>query len=160
MKSAAFLRRARKTDVDWGKWESGRPMPKSALKLRKPYPVSGKWTWRLVRFSVDGDRYTVLLKHRKGRQDFMAMLVRETEGEPGSVLCRIEHHGSHPGWHVHYQAHAPFVSGVVRMPGERRRDCGVDSAFEANVVVEFNAWAMTLAERLFNLREDQDKGLL
>ena len=154
MRSAAWIRSADKTDVNTGSWKSGR-MPKTIVRTKAPYVLSGSWSWRVVTFKFEGDDYTLLIAHRAERTDFMAMLVHV--GQEATILCRLEHHGSHPGWHVHYQAQRPFVSGVTTFPHWRKRYCGGDSAFKADVVSGFEPWAMTLANRLFCFQPHDDE---
>ena len=159
MKAAASIRCAEKANVDLGSWTRGKRMPKTAFRLRKPYPVPRAWVWRIISFECAGEPYKVLLKARPERHDFMAMLVHD-EGEP-TVLCRVEHHGSHPGWHIHYQAERPFSSGVVVAPHMRKRRCGQDVDFGPSVVSQFDAWAVTFAAHLFGLRRggEDENGL-
>ncbi len=157
MRATPYIRSASKTDLKVGPWQSGKRLPKTAIRTKRPYPVTGKWTWRLISFTCGGEPYKVLLKHRKERQDFMAMLVHD--GVEATVLCRVEHHGSHPGWHVHYQPNSPFVAGVVRTPNEKRKDCGQGSSFGTKVLSEFDTWAMTVASQLFGLTSESEDDL-
>lgn len=156
MQSAAWIRLANKDDVNTGSWKTGR-MPKSAIRTKAPYVLSGSWSWRIITFSAKGENYTILVAHRAERADFMAMLVHA--GSEATVLCRVEHHGSHPGWHIHYQAERPYVRGVTNFPRWRKRDCGGDSAFKADVLSGFEPWAMTVANKLFRF-QSHDSELL
>lgn len=146
MKSAAWARAADKIGVNTGAWKTGR-MPKTIIKTKGPYALSGSWCWRVITFQAGGQPYLVLLAHRAERGDFLAMLLHS--GKEATMLCRVEHHGSHPGWHVHYQAERPFITGVTNFPRLRKRDCGGDSSFGPNMITGFEAWAVTVAERLF-----------
>lgn len=151
MKSVAGVRCAKKANVDLGAWKTGQRFPKSALNLRGPYPIPTGWTWRQIKFSADGENYTIVLKFRKERHDFMAMLVHS--GEPDTVLCRLEHHGSHAGWHIHYQCERPFIQGAANFPTLRVRECDQDTKFTDLMLFDFEAWAMTFAASAFGLRE-------
>lgn len=153
MRSAAWIRSSEKENVDTGSWKTGK-MPKTVIRTKAPYQLSGSWSWRVVTFSTDGENYALLIAHRAERADFLAMLVHA--GSESTVLCRLEHHGSHPGWHVHYQAERPFIRGVTAFPRWRKRDCGRDSAFKADVVSGFEPWAMTLANKLFCFQPHDD----
>jgi len=154
MKTASWLRCAKKTDVKTGSWKHGK-MPKGVIKTKGPYVLSGSWCWREITFVAADEPYTVLLAHRAERADFLAMLAHR--GKEATILCRIEHHGSHPGWHVHYQHERPLISGVANFPRWRKRDCGRDSAFGTDMVSGFEAWAVTLADRLFRFNPRNDE---
>ncbi|WP_283177882.1 hypothetical protein [Gemmobacter sp. 24YEA27] len=122
-------------------------MPKTCIKTKAPYVLAGSWSWRIITFNAEGHPYSILLAHRAERGDFLAMLVHA--GKEATMLCRVEHHGSHPGWHVHYQAERPFLTGVTNFPRLRKRDCGGDTSFGPNMVSGFEAWAISVADRLF-----------
>lgn len=151
MRSASGIRQAPKAGVDLGLWKTGQKFPKNGLNLRSPYPVTGQWSWRQIRFQAGDDRYSILIKCRPERLDFMAMLVHC--GQPDTVLCRVEHHGSHPGWHLHYQCKRPFFQGVVSFPDMRRRGCGHTQDFGSKRVTGFEAWAITFVVKAFGLEE-------
>jgi hypothetical protein len=141
-----------KTDLDLGTWATGKRMPKSAFPLRpnQAYRLGGAWTWRVISFALDGRYYRVLLAHQSDKQEFIGMLGRLEEGVM-TVLCRIEHHGSHPGWHVHYQPYFEKQVGVVRGADEKRRDCGRGVKFGTDVLSGFDDWAISIAHTLFKL---------
>lgn len=124
-KGAAWVRLSEKEDVSTGSWNKGKKMPKTAFPLRPShaYQLAGTWSWRMVSFSAGGEKYRVLLAHKYEKQEFLAMLGRIDSREM-TLLCRVEHHGSHPGWHVHYQPFEKKQSGIIRGADERRRLCG------------------------------------
>lgn len=103
-RGAAWVRSAEKEQVSIGTWTTGKKMPKTTFPLRgnQAYRLAGTWTWRLITFVAASENYRVLLAYKADKQEFMAMLGHLV-GREMTVLCRIEHHGSHPGWHVHYQ---------------------------------------------------------
>lgn len=138
-------------------------MPKTAFPFRSnSYRLAGTWTWRLISFVIGSESYRVLLAHKADKQEFLAMLGQLVDGEM-TVLCRVEHHGSHPGWHVHYQPNELKQCGVVIGAGTRKRRCGRDSRFGTDVASGFDDWAISVAHSLFNLsyiRGDNDGRLL
>jgi len=163
-KGAAWVRSAGKDQVSTGNWTTGKKMPKTAFPLRSnhSYRLAGTWTWRLISFAVSGEQYRVLLAHKAEKQEFMAMLGHLVDRDM-TVLCRIEHHGSHPGWHVHYQPNETKQSGVVIGADARKRPCGGDSRFGTDVISGFDDWAISVAHSLFKLphaRGDSDEPLL
>jgi len=163
-KGAAWVRSAGKEQVSTGNWTTGKKMPKTTFPLRsnQSYRLAGTWTWRLISFVVGTDQYRVLLAHKAEKQEFMAMLGHLV-GRDMTVLCRIEHHGSHPGWHIHYQPFETKQSGVVIGVDARKRPCGRDSRFGTDVLSGFDDWAISVAHSLFNLphaRGDSDEPLL
>ena len=151
-RGAAWVRSAEKEQVNLGTWATGKKMPKTTFPLRasQSYRLSGNWTWRMISFVVASESYRVLLAHKADKQEFMAMLGH-LDGKEMTVLCRIEHHGSHPGWHVHYQPNLSKQSGVVIGADVRRRPCGRDSRFGTDVLSGFDDWAISVAHNLFNL---------
>lgn len=163
-RGAAWVRSAEKEQVSIGTWTTGKKMPKTTFPLRgnQSYRLAGTWTWRLISFVAASENYRVLLAHKADKQEFMAMLGHLV-GREMTVLCRIEHHGSHPGWHVHYQPYESKQSGVVIGADARKRPCGRDSRFGTDVVSGFDDWAISVAHSLFNLphaRGDSDVRLL
>lgn len=151
-RGVAWVRSAEKTHVNTGSWNTNKKMPKASFPLRgsQSYRLAGTWTWRVVSFSVGSDQYRILLAHKAKKHEFIAMLGH-LEGRDMTVLCRIEHHGSHPGWHVHYQPRASKQKGVVRGVDEKKRSCGGDARFGTDVETGFNDWAISIAYDLFNL---------
>lgn len=149
---AAWVRSLEKETIHPGKWTSGKRMPKEAFPLRpsQPYRLAGTWTWRVISFLAKGDEYRVLLAYKADKQEFLAMLGR-LAGREITVLCRVEHHGSHPGWHVHYQPGRVKQSGVVVGADLKKRACGVNSGFGTDVLSGFDDWAISLGHSLFKL---------
>lgn len=153
MKSAFMIRLADKNNLTVGSWKHGK-MPRTVLKTKGAYQLAGSWSWKTITFDSDGEPFIILLAHRADRQDFMALLAHN--GKESTILCRVEHHGSHPGWHVHYQAERPYVSGVTNFPHWHKRDCGSGVGFGTNMVSGFEAWAMTSASVLFGIVQKND----
>lgn len=151
-RGAAWVRSADKGEISTGKWTKGKKMPKTAFPLRgsQAYRLSGTWTWRLISFVAGKEDYRILLAHKDEKQEFMAMLGKLLDREM-TVLCRVEHHGSHPGWHVHYQPFEKRQSGVIRGADEKKSTCGRGSRFGTDVVSGFDDWAISVAHNLFNL---------
>ena len=151
-KGAAWVRSAAKEQVNTGVWITGKKMPKTAFPLRgtQSYRLAGTWTWRLITFVAESCDYRILIAYKADKQEFRAMLG-VLVGKEMTVLCRIEHHGSHPGWHVHYQPGLSKQSGVVIGADEKRRSCGQAEIFGAGVASHFEDWAISIAHSLFNL---------
>lgn len=151
-KGAAWVRSSEKQIMNAGRWASGKKMPRDSFPLRpsQAYRLPGTWTWRVISFSVRGDEYRVLLAYKADKQEFRAMLGRLTDREM-TVLCRVEHHGSHPGWHVHYQPQKIKQSGVVIGIDIKKRACGLNSRFGTDVVSGFDDWAISVGYKLFKL---------
>lgn len=146
-------------NVDDGQEDAQDHVP---LRGNQAYRLAGTWTWRLITFVAASENYRVLLAYKADKQEFMAMLGHLV-GREMTVLCRIEHHGSHPGWHVHYQPYESKQSGVVIGADARKRPCGRNSRFGTDVVSGFDDWAISVAHSLFNLphaRGDSDERLL
>ena len=95
--------RARKTDVMYDGWQSGR-MNKSLFPLgksgRHSLRLSGGYEWRLVRFAALGCDFRLLIAVNFAKQEYYAHLGRACQGDT-QMLASYEFHGTHPGWHVH-----------------------------------------------------------
>lgn len=158
---APWVRAARKEQVDMGRWVTGKRMPPRAFPMRAPYRLGSAWTWRVISFVAGRAEYRILVAYRADRHEFIAMLGHLADKEM-TVLCRVEHHGSHPGWHVHYQSDKIKQSNVVRSVGERRRSCGGAGSFGTNMAHGFEGWAISVASDLFRLNrvQGEDGGLL
>ena len=152
-RSAAWVRSAGKREISWNAWTTGKKMPKSAFPLtnRRAYQLAGTWTWRTGIFLIAEEEFRILLAYKVDKQEFLAMLGR-VDPDGTTVLCRVEHHGSHPGWHVHYQPFRTQQTGVIRSADEKRRPCGKGARFGTQVSQEFKNWAMTIATELFKLK--------
>ena len=153
---AAWVRSQDKANIELGNWNRSKRMPKSAFPLRinQAYRLPGTWTWRVLKFDVDEFQYRVLLAYKLEKQEFIAMLGLFVKDDT-TVLCRVEHHGSHPGWHVHYQPGFSKQSGVIRGLGERKRNCDKTSGFNNALVQGFEDWAISVSIGIFGIPQTQ-----
>lgn len=157
MIGVAAIRDAPKRDVDLGRWSTGKKMSRSSFPIRRgaPYRLSATWTWRVIRFTCAEEPHRLLVAFRPDLHEYRAMLVRD-HPDGDVVLCRLEHHGSHPGWHLHYQPFREKQAVAIRTLSERRRNCDADGAFGGGMVSTREAWALTVALDVFGLRGAAD----
>lgn len=89
-----------KTIKDVGSWKTGERMPRTAFPVRGAgFKEPGKYTWRIVRFSCEGESFRLLMAYRLDLQRAMFYLGKEVRSEM-LVLCRYEYHAGEPGWHM------------------------------------------------------------
>ena len=116
--------RADKRITDGGEWKRRQKMPKNYFPLskNKSYQIPAKWdAWRVVRFNALGCYFRLLIAFDAGYEEYRGWLARE-RGADMVLLARLEHHGSHPGWHCHANCDDPSMQtpGVVKGFGDRR----------------------------------------
>lgn len=107
--------------VDGGKWETGK-MTKAVFPLSKnnSLRLGNGWQWRLVRLKYGADVCRLLITLHEQKQNAHAYLGIES-GADIRVICILEHHSTHGGWHLHASCdhnHAPL--GRLRWPGIKR----------------------------------------
>ena len=107
--------------IDAGKWETGK-MPKSAFPLSKnnSLRLGTGWHWRVIRLTYGEELCRILIAFHEGKQNAFAYFGIESGGDT-RVVCSLEHHSTHPGWHVHAACdHMIAPLGRLRWPDIRR----------------------------------------
>ena len=90
-----------KVVTDWGKWENGKKMPKTAYPLSKnAFTISKAYTWRVVRFKCLGVQFRLLIAFRLDLNRYQSHLGVDL-GSDTVTLARYEFHAGEPGWHMH-----------------------------------------------------------
>lgn len=110
--------KAEKTLVDGGQWSDKR-MPKTGgkfpLSKSRNFRVGASgWRWRVVQLEAGGRAYRVLIMYHLAKQNYLAV-VGTPVGSDLLVLGVLEHHATHPGWHVHASCKPPGSSDSGRM---------------------------------------------
>lgn len=156
------LRRASKCNINLGKWSSG-SMNKAAFPLSKArtrfYRLGQAWTWRVVSFEAGSEVYRILVTFRTDKEQFQAMLgLVEARGDT-KVIARLEFHGTHGGWHLHYAAGdlAKVPSGIRVGPWLKMHDCVRHETFGLSHDLEDDAKskAMTIVADVFRLNDEE-----
>jgi hypothetical protein len=118
------IRSASKTNVDWGKWESGK-MPRAFFPLSLPrnrsFRLGSRYRWRVIQFQALENTFRVLVAFHIDKEQYRATLALE-RGRDLSVIASYEFHGTHPGWHL-LAACGDVESvpvGMMRGPWQRR----------------------------------------
>lgn len=114
---------AEKTVVDWGKWERGSRLKKTAFPLSRSssFRPPASWQRRVVQFDALNYRCRLLVAFDVGKEEYRAWLAVE-RGQDQILLARLEFHGSHVGWHCHTicRDRSGDTSGVVKGFGDTR----------------------------------------
>ena len=80
-------------------WRSDQIAPRySPFPKTRPAPPGG--IWRSVRACSATDNFMAFAQVQATRDNYKALLAVERHGE-WQVLVRLEHHGGHPGLHIH-----------------------------------------------------------
>ena len=157
------LRGEAKTEVRLGSWNSGK-MPKTAMPLSKQrhrsYKLGNQWRWRLVNFLCEGRSFRLLIAHDSEKEQFLAMLGEDTNGDT-KVVASIEHHGTHPGWHIHFcfEKMSSVPSGVVRGPWVRKKRCGKHASFLGKGV-DFESWVFSQVCEAYGIKSAAAEGAM
>src|SRR6266446_4395964 len=107
--------------VDVGQWTTGR-MTKAAFPLSKnnSLRLGSGWEWRVLRLTYGGVQCRLLVAFHALKQNAFAHLGIET-GNDTRVICMLETHSTHSGWHVHASCNEKdALPGRLRFPGQRR----------------------------------------
>ena len=71
-------------------------------------------------FADDSTACRLLVAFHERKQNAQALFGIEV-GEDTRVICQLEHHSTHGGWHVHASCdHSDAPLGKLRWPGQRR----------------------------------------
>lgn len=95
--------RAAKNGVGFSSWSDEKLRTKDFplnKKRGKVYPLTRRYRWQIVTFTIHNRAYRVLIAHHTLLPEFIATLAEDVGGDC-RVLARWEFHGSHGGWHVH-----------------------------------------------------------
>lgn len=152
------VRAATKTSINWGKWEKGK-MSKSTFPLSKArtkfYRLGNAFTWRKITFCAKGYQYRLLVAYRTDKEQFSAMLGMDDAGDT-KVVARLEFHGTHGGWHMHYATGSigAVPAGIRVGPWTKRRDCNSHPNFGLGNTSELaeQARVMTIISEVFGLQ--------
>ncbi len=155
------LRRANKSNIRWGSWGSG-SMTRTAFPLsrarRRFYRLGSAYTWRVVTFDAGDYQYRLLVAYRTDKEQFSALLGVTDDSEDTKIVARLEFHGTHGGWHIHYASDEleSVPSGVRCGPWVKRHDCGGHENFglSASSSDDANRKAMTIVADVFRLRTE------
>ena len=81
-------------------WQTTDLQPRHAPIFPRTTPIRAGWKWRSARALGPSGEYVLLAKCNPNRDNWQAFLIL-TADDGSSVVGRFEHHGSHPGLHVH-----------------------------------------------------------
>lgn len=121
--------RTEKVLVEGGSWSDKR-MPRTGgkfpLSRARNFRVGAPgWRWRVVQLEAWGRLHRVLVMYHAGKQNLVAAVGTHVGGDL-LILGVLEHHSTHPGWHVHAGCETPTMAeaGRLRYPGMRRVAAG------------------------------------
>ena len=90
----------RKTLVSETAWETTDIPPRHAPIYVRSMPIRAGWKWRSSRLEAGSQDFVLLAHCNPLRDNWKATLIIALDEEV-SVVGRFEHHGSHPGLHLH-----------------------------------------------------------
>lgn len=90
----------------------------------------------------------------RARDNWQAMLLQERVGEGWSIVARYEHHGSHPGLHIHSDCDR---SGIETGPSSLDKLGRIPAATERHrrIPVWTEAGFWEAAKRFFRIQEQK-----
>lgn len=153
MRVRHLVGKTKTTETD-SKWSVKDLSPRYAPIYTKTKPIRAGWRWRSSKvFGEEGNHYVLLAECNPRRDNWKAVLIIETDGGH-SVVARFEHHGSHPGIHVHadctrggIETGASGLDNLARIPAagmrHRRASAWTDGTF----------WEA--AKRFFHVKEEK-----
>lgn len=153
------LRKAEKIAIDCGKWQTGK-MPKNAFPMSKSrakvYRLGSAWQWCVMTFQVSEKYYRILVAFRTDKEQFLAKLAVDDGGDM-KLIARLEFHGTHGGWHVHYtdEPMRDIPSGVVNGPWVRRKECLKHKEF-GFLSANARSRALTITSQVFGIPPSSD----
>jgi hypothetical protein len=113
----------RKTILSDSNWRHDDLPPRLSGIYPKTRPMRAGWEWRSVVTGGSACQHIFLTQINEPRDNWKAWLVAMLN-EGGSILCRFEYHGDHPGFHVHahcerggIETGPSTINGLVRIPG-------------------------------------------
>lgn len=141
------------TDSDW---QTNDLQPRYAPIFPKTTPIRAGWKWRSARASSADADFVLLAKCNPIRDNWQAFLIATTKDGSSSVVGRFEHHGSHPGLHVHAHCQRSGVEVGTRSLDDLAR---IPSAGSNSYHRRTNAWTersfWEAAKRFFRVKEKQ-----
>ena len=141
------------SDSDWRVDDLTR---KNAPIYSKTKPIPSGWKWRSAKATGESGEYVLLGLCNPNRDKWQAILMKLADDGGASAVGRFEHHGSHPGLHVH--AHCQR-SGIEQGAGSlndltRFPKSGSDSYHRRkNAWTERGFWEA--AKRFFRIEEQK-----
>lgn len=140
------------------KWQAGK-MPKggaNALSLSKSRAIKlgAEWRWTHIGLDVDDMPHRIWICYHQRKENYMAVACKILSDGDHLVVGVLEHHGTHPGWHVHGSCKNLTQSshGRLRYP-EMVRIPEPGSAHRASSFPSDDTEAMDIAGRHFRIQE-------
>jgi hypothetical protein len=125
-----------KTDSDW---QDRDIQPRFAPIFPRTRPNRGGWKWRSARAEGTSGAYMLFAQIHQARNNWKAALIKVTP-TGGSIVARLEYHGSHPGLHAHSDCNRSGLEegpqgldGLARFPrsdsAHRRTNAWTENGF-------------------------------
>lgn len=135
-------------------WQTTDLQPRHAPIFPKTTPIRAGWRWRSARASGKDADFVLLAKCNPKRDNWQAFLIAATTDGSYSVVGRFEHHGSHPGLHVHAHCERSGVEVGTRSLDDLAR---IPAAGSNSYHRRTNAWTegsfWEAAKRFFRVSE-------
>ena len=151
--------RANKDVTDWGKWEIGGKMPRTAFPLSRPrnrFYRLGSYRWRVVKFTAIDQVFRLLIAYHPDKEQYRAILAMSDDND-SAVLAQYEFHGTHPGWHVLVACDdvADAPRGAMRNPWQIRFPKGKEFHRSLEFDISSDYHALTKAVEFFRLNNKE-----
>lgn len=94
-----------RSNISPAKWQQGK-MPKSgtnavSLSRARVIRLGAEWRWTHIKLDVDSEPHRIWVCYHPRKQNYMALACKVLADSEMLVLGVLEHHGTHPGWHIH-----------------------------------------------------------
>jgi hypothetical protein len=120
-------------------WKSGSIPPRESAIFTKTRPAGNGWRWRSGKVETRTNKFVLFAQCHPGKENWKAWLIMISENGP-SIVGRLEHHGTHPGLHLHthcersgIEVGGSSINNLVRIPdstkNHRRASSWTESGF-------------------------------
>lgn len=120
-------------------WKTSAIPPRESGIFPKSKPLGKGWKWRACQAHGFSGNYNCLVQCNPDKDNWKGWLVLGTDHGP-SIIARLEHHGSHPGLHVHSSCErsgidcgGPSIGNLSRFPNSsslhRRKNTWTENGF-------------------------------
>jgi hypothetical protein len=123
-------------------WQINDLTPRHAPLFPKTTPIRSGWKWRSANVTGTNGEYILLVKCNPRRDNWQAILMKLILNDTmsASAVGRFEHHGSHPGLHIHTDCQrsgiepgTPSLDDLLRIPNvasnHRRANAWTENGF-------------------------------
>lgn len=126
MRVRKIARKRKVIQSDTG-WKTGGIPPRDSGIFPKTRPISGGWKWRSGKVRAENEEFVLLAQCNPGKDNWKSWLIFQSPSGP-ALVARLEHHGTHPGLHIHtdcdrsgVEVGGSSISNLGRLPAASSR---------------------------------------